>query len=145
MKWDWGKGIALSFILFCGFIIWIVVQAFQQNIDLVSDTYYQDELVYQDRIDQKSNLFASGVDVSITQELDQLIFIFPKQFEQPVGEVKFYHPSRSIFDKTFELLLDNNNEQRISITDILKGKYKIQISWKAGEKDYYEEEEIFIR
>ncbi|MFY0598519.1 MAG: FixH family protein [Cyclobacteriaceae bacterium] len=145
MKWNWGKGIALSFVLFCGFVITIVVMAFQQNIDLVSETYYQDELVYQDRIDERSNLNASGMGIEIKQESDHLVLGFPSAFGDAKGEIKFYHPSRAIFDQTHKIKLDDGNKQIVSKSKLIKGNFKVQVSWESAGKKYYEEQQIFLR
>lgn len=145
MKWDWGKGIALSFVLFCGFVITIVVLAFQENIDLVSDTYYQDELVYQDRINQRINLSASGQKISLQQNEQHLILSFPEVFEAARGEVQFYHPSRAIFDKSFQIAINATNQQLIDKTQMIKGKFKVQMSWESDGKNYYQEQEVFLQ
>jgi hypothetical protein len=145
MKWDWGKGIVLSFVLFCSFIVWIVVQAFQENIDLVSDTYYLDELAYQTRIDDRTNLHESGLSIAFEQKDDELILKFPSAFATATGEVKFYHTSKAIFDKTFPLALNETNKQSISKKELIKGYFKVQVSWAVRDKTYYQEQEIFLR
>ena len=145
MKWNWGKSIVVAFVLFCGFISSIVVAAFQQDFDLVSDTYYQDELVYQERIQEHSNLAQSGVKVSITQGDNRVIFSFPQEFSGANGEIHFYHPSRSIFDRSFNISLDEARKQSIFGEELTKGRYKVKLSWTSNGKDYFQEEEIFIR
>jgi hypothetical protein len=52
---NWGYKIAITFILFGALIIFMVVKSFQQNIDLVTDDYYQEELKYQQQIDKLEN------------------------------------------------------------------------------------------
>ena len=52
---NWGKGVTIAFILFVGFIMFMVVGAFRENFDLVSDDYYLEEINYQDKINQKAN------------------------------------------------------------------------------------------
>lgn len=145
MKWDWGKGIVLSFILFCGFVIWIVIQAFQQDFDLVSETYYQDELVYQERIDDRSNLHESGLSISFEQKSDDFILSFPPAFAGASGEVKFYHVSKAIFDKTYPIALTEENQQKINKKDLIKGSFKVQVSWNVNDESYFQEQDVFLR
>ena len=38
---NWGKGVTIAFVLFVGFIMFMVVGAFRQNFDLVADDYYK--------------------------------------------------------------------------------------------------------
>lgn len=145
MKWNWGKSIVLAFVLFCGFISSIVVAAFQQDFDLVSVTYYQDELVYQERIQEHINLAQSGAKVSITQEGRSVVFSFPQEFSGAKGEIHFYHPSRSIFDRSFSISLNEKRQQTIFGEELTKGRYKVKLTWTSGGVDYFQEEGIFIR
>jgi hypothetical protein len=141
----WPRGIILSFVLFCSFVIWIVVQAFQENIDLVSDTYYQDELAYQDRIDQRANLQKSGLSVDVKQTAQDVVFTFPESFSDAQGQINFYYPSNAIFDKSFEIKTGDQGIQEVEKSLLVKGRCKIKLSWKSGGKNYFEENEIFIK
>ncbi|MEP4533455.1 MAG: FixH family protein [Cyclobacteriaceae bacterium] len=141
----WPRGIILSFVLFCSFVIWIVIQAFQENIDLVSDTYYQDELVYQDRIDQRTNLHESGLSVAVEQTADEVVFTFPKSFSDAEGKINFYNPKNALFDKSFDIKPGEDGLQQIDKSQLVKGRYKVKVSWQSAGKGYFEENEIFIK
>ncbi|MEQ8473239.1 MAG: FixH family protein [Marinoscillum sp.] len=145
MKWNWGKGIVLAFSLFCGFVVTIVVLAFQEDFDLVSETYYQDELNFQDQIDSRRNLTEIGESVKLTQTSEQVVLSFPETFNTAQGEVNFYHPSRSIFDKKYTLNLDETRQQSVAKSDLVKGRYKVQFNWLSDGVSYYQESEIFLR
>lgn len=145
MKWNWGKGIVLAFSLFCGFVVTIVVLAFQEDFDLVSDTYYRDELNFQHQIDSKSNLAQSQSEVLLEQGDKALTLHFPVVFEGAEGIVHFYHPSRAIFDRKYEINLDSDNRQVIVKTDLVKGRYKVRMTWTVAAISYYQESEIFLQ
>ncbi|MFY0608589.1 MAG: FixH family protein [Cyclobacteriaceae bacterium] len=145
MKFNWGNGVVVSFVLFMSFIIYVVVQGLQQNIDLVSDTYYLDELAFQDQIEQKSNLANSGLSLELKQNKDEIEILFPESFNEAVGKIHFYHPSRALFDKEYALALNDSNVQKINKDDLIKGHFKVKVNWKVGEKAYYQESEVFIR
>ena len=55
MKWNWGTGIAITLVLFIGLMSFMVFKSTQQRFDLVSENYYEEELNYQEVIDQKRN------------------------------------------------------------------------------------------
>ena len=97
MKWNWGTKIIISFVLFGAFILYMVVQAFMMDFDLVSENYYQDELAFQDRIDEKANLLKSGDQVAINQSGEKVVFAFPDTFKGAEGMIYFY-PETSIQD-----------------------------------------------
>ena len=49
---NWGNKIAISFIIFIGIIVTMVVISMKQDISLVSTDYYEQEIAYQDQIDR---------------------------------------------------------------------------------------------
>ncbi|MCB9190933.1 MAG: FixH family protein [Flavobacteriales bacterium] len=51
----WGTRITLFYGSFVAFMLFMVVMAVQQDFDLVADNYYEQEIAYQDRIDQMNN------------------------------------------------------------------------------------------
>lgn len=143
---NWGVKVTIAFVLFAGFILYMVVRAFQQDIDLVSDTYYSEEINFQDRIDQKANLRALGKRVQVSQiSTDQLQFEFPKNHEIASGQIHFYHVSRTLFDKRFPIKLDEMGRQNLDTEELVAGRYRIKMSWTAGDKPYFQETEIFIK
>jgi hypothetical protein len=145
MKWDWGKGIVVAFIMFCSFVVTIVVLAFQEDFDLVSETYYQDELTYQQRINDKDNLRDSGLKLDLRQEVEHLVINFPDSEREITGVIHFYNPAKAILDKKFPIALNELNEQFIDKSDLAKGRFKVQVSWDADGKGYYQEEEVFLK
>ena len=145
MKWNWGHGIVVAFVLFCTFIVYIVIRGFQQNIDLVSDTYYLDELDFQNRMDQKSNLANSGLSLELTQGKENIQILFPEAFRASKGTIHFYHPDRAIFDKQYTLALNDSNIQLINKGDLIKGHFKVKVNWEVGETAFFQETEMFIR
>jgi hypothetical protein len=48
---NWGRALLLVFVLFAGFMGYLVYRASGTHFDLVSKEYYRDELNYQDKID----------------------------------------------------------------------------------------------
>ncbi len=124
----------------------MVVRSFQQDIDLVSDNYYSDEINFQDRIDQKANLMALGEEVKVSQiGKDQVQFKFPKEHSTATGEIHFYHVSRKLFDKRFPIQLDSISRQDLNTKALVAGRYRVKMSWSAEGKDYFQESEIFIK
>ncbi len=146
MKFNWGHGIVVAFALFMSFVIYAVVTAFRQDVDLVSETYYKDELVYQERIDEKSNLAQSGLELKLEQTSDALIVKFPQEFSTASGDIHLFHPSREIFDKHFDIDLNDDLAHVISKENVAKGRFKVKISWATADStNYYQEAEVFLQ
>ena len=144
MKWNWGAGIFLSFVLFCAFIITMVSRAFQQDISLVSESYYQEELAYESRIQDIANFERNGTAVNIKQTDQSVILTYPESFQGANGTIHFYHPSKKILDQVYEMEI-RDKSQIIDKSKIAKGRYKVKMSWEVSEVGYYHEQEIFIQ
>ena len=145
MKLNWGYGIAIGFTCFVVFMGTLVIKSFKQNVDLVHDDYYGEELKYQDHINR-------GIKSSALQEKfiyyiskDEIVIKFPKEMEQERvdGEILFFRPSDKNKDVKAPLHLVRG-EQHFPIEQFSKGLYKIQINWEASGAKYFNEETIII-
>ena len=57
---NWGWKLAIGSALFMAFIIYFVVQSFNDKTQLVSDNYYEHELKFQEQIDAAKNAKAKS-------------------------------------------------------------------------------------
>lgn len=139
---NWGNRIVLAFICFAAFIGYMVVKAFQEDFDLVAEDYYAQEINYQDKLNKLSNTAEDGLKVIVKQKGEEVILEFP---DQASGKIDFYHPSRKMFDRSFDIKLSDENTQRIAKSDLVPGSYRVNISWRSGEEDYYQQSSIYIQ
>ena len=97
---NWGKRIAIGYGAFVVFILALVVMAFQQDFDLVADDYYEQEIAYQERIDQMTEAKDDGQSVRISKKDSS----YELTFSSAVTDVKvhFFRPS----DDTKDVLLE---------------------------------------
>ena len=77
IKWNWGTGIAITLILFIALMASFVYKATQQNFDLVSETYYEDELKFEEIIQQKKNAKSLGERAVLESKGEQIILKLP--------------------------------------------------------------------
>ncbi|MEQ9230499.1 MAG: FixH family protein [Cyclobacteriaceae bacterium] len=140
---NWGHKITLAFILFAAFILYMVVKAFQQDIDLVAPDYYAQEIAFQGKMQQQANLQDLGERVELTIRSNEIEIEFPSEIT--TGEIHFYHPSRSIFDKKMEIKLDESNKQLIERSELVLGSYRVKLTWTADGKEYFQQETIFLK
>lgn len=140
---NWGKGITIAIILFMGFIISFVVRAFNRDSDLVSDTYYEEGLEYEDMVKAQNNYKLLGAEVEIQKLPEGIQISFPKTIIQPEnGEIKFYRPQSKKYDRNFKLKLDQNNHQLLDYRNFIEGFYQVSISWERTGKSYLFEQDI---
>ena len=143
---SWGKGITIALILFIGFIGSMVYVAFTKNADLVSDDYYENELNYDQTKAEKANYLALNTNIQIDKESEGIIFQFPNNLEPfKVGSIDFYRPDQKMYDRTFNLDLDNGNTQILDYSNFVDGYYDISIRWEdLNEKIYIFESSILF-
>ncbi|MEM9327548.1 MAG: FixH family protein [Bacteroidota bacterium] len=137
---NWGHGLTVSFILFAGFMTWLVIGSFKQNIDLVTDEYYQAELQYQDRMDEIQNNTAA-TQIRVVQSTERIQLEFPIIPEE--GAIHLYRPSDSRLDQHFQME-DGEDAKIIDLDGLIKGYYILKMTWTAGGERYYQEKGVFI-
>ena len=105
MKFNWGTGIVLSFIIFALSIAFIIVFPFNQKVDLVTDDYYQKELKYQEQIDKNSRTKLLDDQLTLIQNKKTLEIQYPRDYGKISGEINFYRPSDSGKDFSKEIIM----------------------------------------
>ncbi len=143
---NWGKGITLVFLLFGLGMGFLVYKTTQKKSEMVTENYYQKELVYEQVIQGKRNVDSLTVKPSISKENSSVIIHFPESFSanEIKGEVYFYRADDVKKDRTIALALDTANTQQIPISILSTGNYMVQLTWNYLDKYYYLEENIFI-
>ena len=75
MKINWGRALIIFFILFFIWVLFFVLFAIRQNIDLVSDDYYQKGASYTDQINinKRSLPYQDSIQISTAQGQVQIV------------------------------------------------------------------------
>jgi hypothetical protein len=146
VKIGWGTRIAILYVGFVLLIVTMVIMCVNQKIDLVSEDYYQKELLFQSRIDESKN--AESLNEKITHAFinESMEIKFPETFKgkQVTGDVVFFRPSDASKDYTTSIQLNDELTQAVSLNHLSKGMYKMQIDWKSNGTNYFNEETIVI-
>ena len=143
MKLSWGTGIILSFAFFMCFIGYLVYGTLQENIDLVAEDYYQQEVVYQDVIDKKENYNKLSDELTITQQNETVLLKFPHRDDAPIkGEVYFFRSSDKTADIKFEV---SSKHLTVSKKHLTEGSYLVRCTWLVDEVSYYHELPLFVQ
>ncbi len=140
---NWGNKIVVAFICFAAFIGYMVVKAFQQDIDLVSEDYYAQEINYQNKLNRLANAERDDKSVIVKQIGGQILLTFPEG--KTKGRIQFYHPSRKIFDREFDIDLRNSRVQKIDRSELIAGSYRVNINWQTDNKEYFQQSKIYIQ
>lgn len=142
---SWGKKITILYLSFVMLIVTMVSLCFGQKVELESKDYYAQELKFQDRIDAVSN--EKNLPSTITHVLNKSDLtltadssVIGKDFS---GSINFFRPSDSSKDLKLDMKF-MNDQQVVNTSQLIRGVYKMQLSWLSNGKSYFREEVIFI-
>lgn len=137
---NWGKGITIAMVLFIGYIMTMVVIMISTSSDLVEDNYYEQGVNFEDKIQAIKNSQSIKDKLIINVDEQFLSIEFPSDVIMDSvieGKIHLYRPDNGSLDKHFAFSKKGGNTQLIPIEKIEKGNYKLLLSWKTSEKDYY--------
>ncbi|MCR9172747.1 MAG: FixH family protein [bacterium] len=139
---NWGKGITIALIMFIGFIVSLGVILMQQNVDLVAEDYYQQEIDYETQISAESN--AKKLDEQPSFAQDETYFIV----NIPEGEftnmtVELSRPNNSDKDQTFDIV--GTKMFMIEKSNLEVGQYGITLRYDHEGKPCQQKTSVFIQ
>ncbi|MGM0580661.1 MAG: FixH family protein [Bacteroidota bacterium] len=137
---NWGNKITIVFIGFVVLVLIMVTISMKQEIHMVEENYYEEEIAYQGKIDEIKNGNAWDGDISIKQEENNLALIF-EGADKVKGKVKFFRAS----DANLDFFIPISEEINIPIEKFKAGSWKVSFIWEAEDKKYFKEEQIFIQ
>ena len=145
----WPVTIAVIYIVFVITLVVFVIYTRYQTVDLVTNDYYQQELIYQQQIDRIIRTESLSSPVSWThdeqQKLLNLRFSPELEVERIQGRLLFFRPSDARQDKLIAISLSSDGNQTISTERLSPGYWKIKIFWQLGENEYYKEGVLIVK
>lgn len=146
MNMSWGIRIAILYASFVGMIIFLVFRTAHENIDLVTEDYYQQELEFQNRIDQREASSRLGADPVVNITADSVEIIFPDSVARQgiAGRALFYRASDASRDVVLELQTGITGVQRVARSQFATGSYQLKLTWMSGGHPYYFEKQLYI-
>ncbi len=140
---NWGNWIFVSFILFVGLIATLVTISMRQDINLVAEDYYKQEIEYQDQIErlERTKALESVPDIAHDRTKRTLV-ITMNQEKVEQARIHFFRPSDASKDK--EILLSNDLTHEVPVAGWEPGLWKVKLSWKADGKEFYSEKSIML-
>ena len=145
MKLSWGYKIMFVYIAFVAGMGVLVLKASNQKFDLVTKDYYDQELKYQQVIDQAANSSRLSAPVTIERKESGLKINFPDEMKNKKKLIDFYlyyaADAKKDFRKSFEL---DENELVQALPVGMKGMYELKLSWETDGVKYYFEQKLFF-
>ena len=144
MKFNWGTGIAVFYILFMVILVSVVIKTKSYDHSLVMNNYYEEDLKYQQQYDKLANTQAMDTPVLINQQPDKVTIQFPKEMEGVNGEVWMFRPSNAKQDFRLPIQVSGENVMEIPTGSMSQGRWKIKVDWQSSTQKFYKEETIVL-
>ncbi|MEO5978591.1 MAG: FixH family protein [Chryseolinea sp.] len=142
---NWGKSIVVAFVAFAAFIGVLVTICVREDISLVSNDYYQEELDYGAQMQRVRNAQLLQRQPSITLTADhQLKLQCPSDFQLDHGQIHLYSPRNIKQDRMLSLSNETEGEKYFAMNGLERGKYKVKMTWSMHGKEFYYETVIYL-
>ncbi len=140
---NWGSGIVLTLVGFIAVMATMVVICVRQDdIHLVTQDYYEQEIKYQEQIDRMINANAIASDaLEYDGQLKSLLLKLP---EGSKGTLHLFRPSDARLDQKISFDMINSAVNSVDIKSLKAGYWRVKLTWSEGEKEYYLEKKINI-
>ena len=140
---DWGKGILVTIIVFVSFILVLVtISVRQDDIHLVTENYYEEEMKYQEHIQREQATAELGRDVLVLDAQGKVM-----QLALPIGakgSLHFFRPSDAGLDLKIPIHITEDGGGEIPVGDLLPGYWRVKLSWTENGVNYYQEKKITL-
>jgi hypothetical protein len=140
---NWGYRIFFSFIVFIAIIITMVVISMNQDINLVAEDYYKQEIAYQDQIERirRTSSLEKQPEISYdTQSGMVTIEFFSESVES--GDILFFRPSDSNQDKLIAFPSAADGKVIVPVKGWHSGLWKVKLNWSESGEEYYFEKDL---
>ncbi|WP_238785662.1 FixH family protein [Blattabacterium cuenoti] len=145
MRSKWEISVIFSLIIFIIFIIYISFFFPNLKRELISENYYEEEIKYQDIINEKKNASKISKKIDIKTTNNGIEILFPSYYYNTHGIITLlrYSSKNLDFTRNFEIVKNKSNKKIFINKNFLKkGQYKIIIRWKHNKKKYFFEKEL---
>jgi len=138
---DWGKWIVVAFVFFAVFIATLVTVCVRQDVSLVSSTYYQEELAYQQQIERTTNALSLTAKPVIRVAQPGVIEV-GIQHPPDRGKLQLFCPSNAAMDRAFDIGGCTDSLLRFNVQGLQRGMYRAKLQWTVQDKEFYIEQVI---
>ena len=136
---NWGWKITWVYIGFAAMILTLVYKSTQENYELVTTDYYKKEQLHQNKIDAAKNVRNENQFVICNNTSNGVQIIFPSNANKVEKDVEIYCASDENKDKIFK-----TQENSIAVA-LQPSRYKLKISWKVADRNFYQEKEVWVK
>ena len=149
MKINWGTSIVIAFVLFASFISYFIIKVetdSKYDNDLVVEEYYKHDAKFGEEMVRVQNAQDLKSKPLITSTLGEITIVFPNLYSPKniKGKVSLYRPSNKKLDFEIPISLSNSS-LLIPKTNLVGGRWDINMEWQYEGKSYLTKETVYIK
>ena len=149
MKINWGTSIVIAFVLFASFISYFIIKVqtdSKYDNDLVVEEYYKNDAKFGEEMVRVQNAQDLKSKPLITSSLGEITIVFPNLYSPKniKGKVSLYRPSNKKLDFEIPILLSNSS-LLIPKSNLVGGRWDINMEWQYEGKYYLTKETVYIK
>ncbi len=145
----WPMAIIAYFILFGAFTAALVTFATRQKEELVSQSYYDEEIRFQTQLEklQRTLPLNSQMAVGYDSARQSITIHLPVEHAQRVtsGHIRLYRPSDSSLDQEIKLGVNAAGIQELDAKPFKSGLWKVRLEWTVGGEDFFLDQPIVLK
>lgn len=140
IRFHWWTGIVIIILSFIFFIIYTAFIHTKISSELVSDHYYEEEIEYQEIINEKKNVvFFTKFNVKVFPLGIKIYSFNGRNISSTLNLLRF---SNKHLDVARVIQLDTTGKKIIPAYILKDGTYSLRIRWKYSGKIYFVEQNI---
>ncbi|WP_114747760.1 FixH family protein [Pleomorphovibrio marinus] len=138
---NWGNAIVLVFVAFAAIMVTMVTICIKQDdLHLVTQNYYEEEIKYQEHIDKVINSRDLGVNVLQYDAANkELALDLP---EGASGSLHLFRPSDARLDQKLKIEGGDKESRMVELKVLKPGYWHLKLTWERDGLSYYEEKKV---
>ena len=143
---SWSTGIVVVIVAFLVVMLSIVGYLMTQDVNLVTEKYYEKEIAYQSRIRALERTRALGSEAGIETAPGAIIVRYPRSMASSAidGRVLLYRPSDRTSDRVVPAVADSAAQQVVLFSNLASGLWRVQVQWSVRGEEYYLEQPFMV-
>lgn len=139
-------GILAAFALFFAGMTAAVTIAVTHGDSLVSASYYEQELKYQNQMDAAAQAEKSGASVRVDAASEKiLVAVPPEQLKHNLkGKIQFYRANAPELDREYDFAPGSDGTQPFASANFAAGLWRVRVYWQADGRDYFLEQKVTL-
>ena len=146
MKFNFGTGIFVFMTLFIAALIFFVVFAYRQDVNLVHDNYYEKGVDHSSQMKKIARSASAAEEIEVTDDGNFIRIVFPPVLAANIenGNIMFFRPSDHLRDVKQPLEL-RGNVFIGSKEQLIPGRYIVKITWQSNSQDFEVNKPLIVK